>query len=72
MSDQLINLVKNKFFVSKKWCLVIGDLILDQYIFGDVERISPEAPVPVIKKNKQHNRLGGAGNVALNLLGSRG
>ena len=69
MSDQLINLVKNKFFVSKKWCLVIGDLILDQYIFGDVERISPEAPVPVIKKNKQHNRLGGAGNVALNLLG---
>lgn len=43
---------KNKFFVSKKWCLVIGDLILDQYIFGDVERISPEAPVPVIKKKQ--------------------
>lgn len=69
MSSQLISLVKNKFFSSKKHCLVIGDLILDQYILGDVERISPEAPVPIIKKNKQQNRLGGAGNVALNLQG---
>ena len=69
MSDHLINLVKHQFFTSKKWCLVIGDFMLDQYIFGDVERISPEAPVPVIKKNKLLNRIGGAGNVALNLLG---
>ena len=67
MSDQLINIVKNQFLGSKKSCLVIGDLMLDQYIFGDVDRISPEAPVPVIKKNKHHNRIGGAGNVALNL-----
>ena len=69
MSDQLINIVKNQFLGSKKTCLVIGDLMLDQYIFGDVDRISPEAPVPVIKKNNHHNRIGGAGNVALNLLG---
>ena len=69
MSDHLINIVKNKFFASKKTCLVIGDLMLDQYIFGDVDRISPEAPVPIIKKNKHHNRIGGAGNVALNLIG---
>jgi len=69
MSDQLINIVKNQFLGSKKSCLVIGDLMLDQYIFGDVDRISPEAPVPVIKKNKHHNRIGGAGNVALNLQG---
>jgi D-beta-D-heptose 7-phosphate kinase / D-beta-D-heptose 1-phosphate adenosyltransferase len=69
MSDHLIKIVKNQFLKSKKTCLVIGDLMLDQYIFGDVDRISPEAPVPVIKKNKHHNRIGGAGNVALNLLG---
>ena len=69
MSDHLINVVKNKFLSSKKACLVIGDLMLDQYIFGDVNRLSPEAPVPIIKKNKHHNRIGGAGNVALNLIG---
>ena len=69
MSDHLINIVKNQFLKSKKTCLVIGDLMLDQYIFGDVDRISPEAPVPVIKKNKQYDRIGGAGNVALNLIG---
>ena len=69
MSDHLINVVKNKFLASKKACLVIGDLMLDQYIFGDVNRLSPEAPVPIIKKNKHHNRIGGAGNVALNLIG---
>ena len=69
MSDHLINVVKNQFFASKKACLVIGDLMLDQYIFGDVDRLSPEAPVPIIKKNKHHNRIGGAGNVALNLMG---
>ena len=69
MSDHLINVVKNKFLSSKKTCLVIGDLMLDQYIFGDVNRLSPEAPVPIIKKNKHHNRIGGAGNVALNLIG---
>ena len=50
MSDHLINVVKNKFLASKKACLVIGDLMLDQYIFGDVNRLSPEAPVPIIKK----------------------
>ena len=69
MPDHLFNIVKNKFLKSKKTCLVIGDLMLDQYIFGDVDRISPEAPVPVIKKNKQYDRIGGAGNVALNLIG---
>ena len=43
---------------------VIGDVMLDSYIFGEVERISPEAPVPVVKKIKSINRLGGAANVA--------
>ncbi len=47
--------------------LVIGDVMLDAYIWGDVERISPEAPVPIVSVKKRENRLGGAANVALNL-----
>jgi D-glycero-beta-D-manno-heptose-7-phosphate kinase len=47
--------------------LVIGDLMLDHYIWGDVHRISPEAPVPVIHAIKDTNTAGGAANVALNL-----
>ncbi|MEO0260070.1 MAG: bifunctional ADP-heptose synthase [candidate division WOR-3 bacterium] len=46
---------------------VIGDVILDEYIFGEVERISPEAPVPVVKVNRKFCNLGGAANVALNI-----
>lgn len=47
---------------------VIGDLILDRYLFGEAERISPEAPVPVVRIGDQRDGLGGAGNVAGNLL----
>ncbi|HNW90483.1 MAG TPA: bifunctional ADP-heptose synthase [Bacteroidales bacterium] len=47
--------------------LVIGDIMIDSYIWGKVERISPEAPVPVVSVTKRENRLGGAANVALNL-----
>ncbi|MCB0836057.1 MAG: D-glycero-beta-D-manno-heptose-7-phosphate kinase [Bacteroidetes bacterium] len=47
--------------------LVVGDLMLDRYLWGKVERISPEAPVPVVDIFREENRLGGAGNVALNL-----
>lgn len=47
--------------------LVFGDTMLDKYIFGNVTRISPEAPVPVINVVKEENRIGGAGNVALNI-----
>lgn len=47
--------------------LVIGDLMIDAYIWGSVDRISPEAPVPIIDINKREDRLGGAANVALNL-----
>ncbi|HEY0818992.1 MAG TPA: PfkB family carbohydrate kinase, partial [Rhizobacter sp.] len=46
--------------------LVVGDAMLDRYWFGAVERISPEAPVPVVKVNREEERLGGAANVALN------
>ena len=45
---------------------IIGDVMLDTYIWGQVERISPEAPVPVVSLDKKEYRIGGAGNVALN------
>lgn len=47
--------------------LVLGDLMLDRYVWGRVDRISPEAPVPVVLVNKTEDRLGGAGNVVNNL-----
>lgn len=47
--------------------LVIGDVMVDSYIWGKVSRISPEAPVPVVLANKKEKRLGGAANVALNV-----
>jgi rfaE bifunctional protein kinase chain/domain len=47
--------------------LVIGDVMIDAYYWGKVERISPEAPVPVVQVQKKENRLGGAANVALNI-----
>jgi rfaE bifunctional protein kinase chain/domain len=50
-----------------KRILVIGDLMLDQYTFGQVSRISPEAPVPILHKQEEKFVLGGAGNVANNL-----
>ncbi len=46
--------------------LVVGDAMLDRYWFGAVERISPEAPVPVVRVDREEERLGGAANVALN------
>ncbi|MFN0038831.1 MAG: D-glycero-beta-D-manno-heptose-7-phosphate kinase [Burkholderiales bacterium] len=47
--------------------LVVGDVMLDRYWFGDVSRISPEAPVPVVKIGRTEERLGGAANVARNV-----
>jgi len=47
--------------------LIIGDVMIDRYLNGKVERISPEAPVPVVRMNTRENRLGGAANVALNI-----
>ena len=65
----------NKLFESFKQVKagVIGDIMLDTYWWGHVERISPEAPVPVVSLDKREHRIGGAGNVALNLasLGAR-
>ena len=46
---------------------IIGDVMLDTYMWGSVERISPEAPVPIVSLQKKEQRVGGAGNVALNI-----
>jgi len=53
--------------MNKLKVLVIGDLMLDEYIWGKVERISPEAPVPIVDVVKEEIKLGGAGNVVRNL-----
>jgi D-glycero-beta-D-manno-heptose-7-phosphate kinase len=53
-------------FASKK-VLIIGDVMVDSYMWGKVSRISPEAPVPVVAVHKKESRLGGAANVALNI-----
>ena len=47
--------------------LVVGDVMIDAYLWGKVNRISPEAPVPVVEVERKENRLGGAANVALNI-----
>ncbi|WP_339936486.1 PfkB family carbohydrate kinase, partial [Undibacterium luofuense] len=58
---------------TEKRLLVAGDIMLDRYWFGDVNRISPEAPVPVVRISRKEDRLGGAANVAVNAaaLGAR-
>ena len=52
--------------ISRTRVLVVGDIMLDRYWFGEVERISPEAPVPVVHVARREDRLGGAANVARN------
>ncbi|MGD0445544.1 MAG: bifunctional D-glycero-beta-D-manno-heptose-7-phosphate kinase/D-glycero-beta-D-manno-heptose 1-phosphate adenylyltransferase HldE [Edaphobacter sp.] len=63
----ILNLLEGGF--SQLKVLVVGDIMLDRYIHGDVERISPEAPVPVLRHARRYERAGGAANVAMNLAG---
>lgn len=53
---------------AEKRVLVLGDVMIDAYMRGSVTRVSPEAPVPIVNLTKTEERLGGAANVALNLL----
>ncbi len=53
---------------TKKRILVIGDVMIDSYLRGNVNRVSPEAPVPIVSLQKEEDRLGGAANVAINLV----
>lgn len=62
--DRLEQILDN---MQRKVVMIIGDLMLDHYIYGSVNRISPEAPVPVVEIQKQSYRLGGAGNVTKNI-----
>lgn len=62
--SRLIEIVES---FSRQPVLLIGDLILDRYVYGFAERISPEAPVPVLRKRNDEERVGGAGSVAANL-----
>jgi len=68
MIDQLFKVIQE---IEHNWAskrvLVVGDVMLDRYIFGEVRRISPEAPVPVVRTTYQSEQPGGAGNVAMNL-----
>lgn len=55
-------------FLEKPWkVLIIGDAMIDSYCWGSIDRMSPEAPVPVVSVHKREDRLGGAANVALNI-----
>jgi len=64
MSARLARLVRD---AGTPRVLVVGDVMVDRYIFGAVSRVSPEAPIPVLLAGEEESRLGGAGNVALNL-----
>ncbi len=61
-------LKKNLSKIKKARIMCIGDMILDQYIYGNVERISPEAPIPILLVNDEKLELGGVGNVARNIV----
>lgn len=65
MKEQQIKRVFKDF--KRLRALIIGDVMIDSYYWGSVNRISPEAPVPVVAVNKREHRLGGAANVALNI-----
>lgn len=60
-------LIPSKDRIAQRRILVVGDVMLDRYWHGDVARISPEAPVPVVHIQREEVRLGGAANVALNI-----
>ncbi len=67
-NDSIKNLIKsNSKKIGKTQILCVGDMILDQYIYGKVERMSPEAPVPILSINEENFQLGGVGNVARNI-----
>lgn len=66
ISNDRLQSIKNSF--NGKIIAVVGDMMLDGYFWGDVKRISPEAPVPVLEIENEFFRFGGAANVALNLL----
>ena len=65
MSNHLVSLVEK---ADAPAILVVGDIVLDRYVWGDVGRVSPEGPIPVLHITSEERRPGGAGNVVSNLL----
>lgn len=65
METNEVNQIFDRF--KQMQVIVIGDAMVDTYLWGKVERVSPEAPIPVVSVTKRENRLGGAANVSLNL-----
>ena len=65
MPEQLVNILLN---LGKPRILVVGDVMLDRYVWGDVDRISPEAPIPVLSVANEETKLGGAASVVNNLF----
>jgi D-beta-D-heptose 7-phosphate kinase/D-beta-D-heptose 1-phosphate adenosyltransferase len=59
--------------IARQTVLCVGDLMLDEFVYGEVSRVSPEAPAPVIAVQRSESNVGGAGNVARNIasLGAR-
>src|SRR5947209_13818703 len=64
MSSRLIEFVEH---LPRKRIVLVGDLIVDRYLYGNAERLSPEAPVPVLHFKQERSAVGGAGNVAADL-----
>ncbi|MGH7512148.1 MAG: bifunctional heptose 7-phosphate kinase/heptose 1-phosphate adenyltransferase, partial [Gemmatimonadales bacterium] len=62
--DRLLHLIQR---MKESRVVVVGDIMLDRYLVGDTERLSPEAPVPVVTVRERHAALGGAANVAANV-----
>lgn len=72
-TDSTINSIKRAAAkLSSSTIVVVGDLMLDRFVWGEVSRISPEAPVPVVEVNRETSLLGGAANVAHNIISMGG
>ncbi|MHC4823775.1 MAG: bifunctional D-glycero-beta-D-manno-heptose-7-phosphate kinase/D-glycero-beta-D-manno-heptose 1-phosphate adenylyltransferase HldE [Planctomycetota bacterium] len=69
MTDSLHELIPALQELGHPRIAVVGDFMLDRYLWGDAGRVSPEAPVPVVHAHREEDRLGGAGNVVANLIG---
>ena len=66
-SEKYLSYNNNINNFNNKNVLIIGDVMIDSYLWGNVNRISPEAPVPILNLQNREYRLGGAANVALNI-----
>ena len=66
-SNSMNSLSQTLDLFKTKRVLIIGDAMIDAYMWGHINRMSPEAPVPIVNIDKRENRLGGAANVALNI-----